>query len=157
MLVKGATTGLTSALRYFDICRQRFKSRYMFSQWETPLQSNVVCHWLPIIRMTLPISCVVSCLPIMWNHLTSAIVFPQNWWNMMASSNGNIVRVIGHWAGNSPVTGEFPAQRPVPWSFCVFFVLRLNKRLCKQSRCRWFETPSRPLWRHCNVSQSLPI
>ena len=29
-------------------------------------------------------------------------------------------------AGNSPVTGEFPAQRPVTWSFDVFFDLRLN-------------------------------
>ena len=30
-------------------------------------------------------------------------------------------------AGNSPVTGEFPAQRPVTQSFDVFFDLRLNK------------------------------
>ena len=29
--------------------------------------------------------------------------------------------------GNSPVTGEFPAQRPVMWSFDVFFYLRLNQ------------------------------
>ena len=35
-------------------------------------------------------------------------------------------------AGNSPVTGEFPAQRPVTRSFDVFFDLRLNKRLSKQ-------------------------
>ena len=32
-------------------------------------------------------------------------------------------------AGNSPVTGEFPAQRPVTRSFDVSFDLRLNKRL----------------------------
>ena len=31
--------------------------------------------------------------------------------------------------GNSPVTGEFPAQRPVTRSFDVFYDLRLNKRL----------------------------
>ena len=54
-------------------------------------------------------------------------------------------------AGNSPVTGEFPSQRPVRRSFDVFFDLRLNKRLSKQSCGWWFETPSRPLWRHCNV------
>ena len=36
-------------------------------------------------------------------------------------------------AGNSPVTGEFPPQRPVTQSFDVFFDLRLNKRLGKQS------------------------
>ena len=36
--------------------------------------------------------------------------------------------------GNSPVTGEFPAQGPVTRGFDVFFDLRLNKRLSKQSR-----------------------
>ena len=30
-------------------------------------------------------------------------------------------------AGNSPVPGEFPAQRPVTRSFDVFFDLRLNE------------------------------
>ena len=54
-------------------------------------------------------------------------------------------------AGNSPGTGEFPAQRPVTRSFDVFFDLRLNKRLSKQSWGWWFETLWRPLWRHCNV------
>ena len=53
-------------------------------------------------------------------------------------------------AGNSPVTGEFPAQRPVTRSFDLFFDLRLNKRLNKQSWGWWFETQSSPLWRNCN-------
>ena len=51
-------------------------------------------------------------------------------------------------AGNSPVPGEFPTQRPVTRSFDVFFEIRPNKRLSKQSWGWWFETPSRPLWRH---------
>ena len=55
-------------------------------------------------------------------------------------------------AGNSPVPGEFPAQRPVTRSFDVFFDLRLNKRLSKQLWGWWFETLSCPLWRHCNGS-----
>ena len=55
-------------------------------------------------------------------------------------------------AGNSPVPGEFPAQRPLTRRFDVFFDLRLNKRLSKQSWGWWFETSSRPLWRQCNVS-----
>ena len=53
-------------------------------------------------------------------------------------------------AGNSPASGDFPAQRPVTRSFDVFFGLCLNKRLRKQSWGWWFETLSRPLWRHCN-------
>ena len=55
-------------------------------------------------------------------------------------------------AGNSPATDEFPSQRPVTQSFGVFFDLCLNKQLSKQSRRWWFETPSCPLWRHCNGS-----
>ena len=70
---------------------------------------------------------------------------------MMTSSNGNIFRVTGHLCGNSPVPGEFHTQRPVTRSFDVYFDLRPNKRLSKQSWSWWFETPSRPFWRHRNV------
>ena len=49
-----------------------------------------------------------------------------------------------------PVTGEFPSQRPLTRNFNIFFDLRLNQQLSKQCRRRWFETPSRSLWRHCN-------
>ena len=55
--------------------------------------------------------------------------------------------------GNSPVPGRFPSQRPVTRCFDVFFNSRLNKGLSKQPRRRWFETPSRPLWRHCDDSE----
>ena len=49
---------------------------------------------------------------------------------MMTSSNGNIFRVTGY------LCGEFtgPVQRPVTWSFVVFFDLHPNKRLGKQWR-----------------------
>ena len=50
------------------------------------------------------------------------------------------------------VPGESPAQKPVTQSFDVFFDLRLNKRLSKQSWGWWFEMPSRPQWRHRNVT-----
>ena len=53
-------------------------------------------------------------------------------------------------AGNSRVAGEFLTQRPVTRSFDVFFDLCQNKRLSKQWWGWWFETPSHPLWRHCN-------
>ena len=52
-------------------------------------------------------------------------------------------------AGNSPVTGEFPAQRPATRSFDVFFDRRMDKQLSKQSWGWWFDTPSGSLWRHC--------
>ena len=56
--------------------------------------------------------------------------------------------------GNPSVTDGFPSQSPVTRSFYVFFDLHLNKRLSKQSRHRWFETPSRSLWRHWNAVNS---
>ena len=70
------------------------------------------------------------------------------------------LRVTCLCAGNSPGTGEFPAQKAsyaenvsIWWRHHdVYFDLRPNKRLSKQSWGWWFETPSRPLWRHRNVS-----
>ena len=56
-------------------------------------------------------------------------------------------------AGNSPVRGEFPTQRPLKRSFDVYFDLRPNKRLSIQSLGWWFETLSPPLWRHRNVTR----
>ena len=52
---------------------------------------------------------------------------------MVTSSNGNISRVTGYLCADSPVTGEFPTQRPVTWSFDGFFNLRLNNRLSKRA------------------------
>ena len=69
------------------------------------------------------------------------------WWRHQIETFSALLTIC---AGNSPVTGEFPAQRPVTRSFDIFFDLRLHKRLSKQSWGWWFETPSRPLWRHCN-------
>ena len=70
---------------------------------------------------------------------------------MMTSSNGNIFRVTGL------LWGEFTGHHLIPLKkasdaelWCLFY-LCLNKRLSKQSRRWWFETPSRPLWRHCNI------
>ena len=65
--------------------------------------------------------------------------------SMMTSSNGTFSPWLALCAGNSPVTGEFPSQRPVTRSLKVFFDLRLNIRFSKQSICRWFEKPSRSL------------
>ena len=73
---------------------------------------------------------------------TAGIVF--SWWrHQMETFSALLALCEGE--------GEFPAQRAVQRSFDVFFDLHLNKRLSKQSKHRWFETPSHSLWRHCNV------
>ena len=62
---------------------------------------------------------------------------------------------LRYWPLVSPVTGEFPSQRPVTWTFDISFDLCLTKRLSNQSRRWWFETPLSLLWRHWNVFTSL--
>ena len=51
------------------------------------------------------------------------------WWRHQMETFYALLAICG---GNSPVPGEFPAQRPVTRSFDVFFDLRLNKWLSKQ-------------------------
>ena len=63
---------------------------------------------------------------IKWKH------FPRHW---------PFVRGIHRSPVNSPPKGQWRG---------VFLDRRLNKRLSKQSWGWWFETPSRPLWRHTN-------
>ena len=86
------------------------------------------CWWLGVVRKHAMHQQERYCSHddvIKWKH------FPRYW-------------ILAICAGNSP------AQRPVTRSL-VFFDLRLNKRLSKQTWGWWFETLSRPLWRHCNV------
>ena len=75
------------------------------------------------------------------------IKYANTWWRHQMETFSALLTIC---AGNSPVTGEFPAQRPVTRSFDVFFDLRLNERLSKQSWGWWFETQLRSIWRHCN-------
>ena len=72
-----------------------------------------------------------------------------SWWRHQIETFSVLLALC---AGNSPVTGEFLSQRPVTRSFDVFFDLRLNKRLSKQSWGWWFETPSSSSWLHINGS-----
>ena len=76
------------------------------------------------------------------------------WWHHQIETFSALLAIC---AGYSPVTGEFPAQRPVMRSFDVFFDRRPNKRLSKQWWSWWFETPSYPLWRHGSVYKSYYI
>ena len=70
------------------------------------------------------------------------------WWRYQMETFSALLAIC---AGNSPVTGEFPAQRPVTRTLMFFSDLHLNTRFGKQWWDWWFEIPSRPLWRHSNV------
>ena len=72
--------------------------------------------------------------------------------HMMTSSNGNIFRVTGHLCRELTSHRWIPCAKASDAKLCVFFDLRLNNRLSKQSWGWWFETPSQSLRRHCNVT-----
>ena len=52
------------------------------------------------------------------------------WWRHQMETFSALLAIC---AGNSPVSGEFPAQRPVTRSFDIIFDVHLNKQLSKQS------------------------
>ena len=70
------------------------------------------------------------------------------WWRHQMETFSALLAIC---AGNSPVPGEFPTQRPVTRSFDVYFDLSPNKVLSKYSWGWWFETLSGPLWRQSNA------
>ena len=88
---------------------------------------------------------MILCITLKWLRLKKRPTSPWRRHQMETFS-----ALLALCAGNSPVTGEFPSQRPVTWSFDAFFDLCLNKRLSKQWWGWWLETPSCSLWLHCN-------
>ena len=82
--------------------------------------------------------------------LVTAIIKHFSWCRHQMETFSALLAIC---AGNSPAIGEFSAQRPVARNFNVFFNLRLNKRLSKQTYGWRFETPSRLLWCYCNVNK----
>ena len=94
--------------------------------------------WMSLIFMW-NITCKGPC-PIKWVnklfHIYSiyqsimATKTGNSWWRHQMETFSALLALC---AGKPPVTGEFPSQRPVTRSFDVFFDLRLNKRLSKQS------------------------
>ena len=77
----------------------------------------------------------------------------SRWSLMMTSSNGSI-NALRHWPFVRG-THQSPVNCPRKGQWCRDLIFSLictrKKRLSKQSRCRWFETPCRSLLRQCNV------
>ena len=78
--------------------------------------------------------------------------FFSTWWHHQMSA---FLALLALYAGNIPVHGEVPSQRQVVRSFDAFFDLCLNIQLSTQVIRRWFETPSRSLWRHWHDNHRL--
>ena len=114
----------------------------MVDSWK--IKENLSLYVFPITLQSFDISFVV----ILHRLLNKEWIL--SWWRHQMETFFALLAIC---AGNSPVPGELPTQTPVTRSFDVFFDLRLNRRLSKQWWGWWFETLSRPLWRHRNVCE----
>ena len=138
---------------YADVMDQRDFARFEF---------KMSCGWISHIFAQHPSTSLYIDIPWKWNYFQQLLarrskcshplsscthLWRHAWWRNRMETFSALLALC---AGNSSVTGEFPSQRPMTQSFDVFFDLRLNKRLSKQSSGWWFETPSRQLWHHCN-------
>ena len=107
-----------------------------------PIINNIMgcCpRWMSQIRIDDESKLACYCLVPLGNRGRLNIkVSSYTWWRHQMETFSALLALC---VGNSPVTGEFLSQRPVTRSCDVFFDLRLNKRLRKQSRRWWFKTP----------------
>ena len=93
--------------------------------------SHIAWHKLDKIEKKIWVTSVNCC------HSFAATL---TWWHHEMETFSALLALC---AGNSPVTLTKASDAVLLWS-------GLNKRLGKQSGRRWFEMPSRSLWRHCN-------
>ena len=115
-----------------------FKKFYTLYKKQTDQKLNKTCQSAAIADATILVPC----------HEVKSLQLVSWWHHHMETFSTSLALC----EGNLPVTGGFPSQRPVMWSFDVlFFDLHLNKQLSKQFKHWWFETPSHSLWRHYNV------
>ena len=109
--------------------------------------------WLALIEATV---CYLSLYQHQNNHvyrICTKVTFSITWLRHQMETFSALLFVMGiHWTPPPPphTHTHTHTQRPVTRNFGDFFDLCLNKRLSKQSTRRWFETPSRLFWSHCN-------
>ena len=107
---------------------------------------NPACQWRPFVvtgknNLTPGVSWLAC-------HILPGPLLLTELGYKMTSSNGNIFRLTG------PLWGEFTRHRWIPHTKAsdaeLWCFLWSAPELSKQWQGLWFETPSRPLWRHCN-------
>ena len=113
----------------------------------------------PRTRETLNIAPCVN----RWNPLIGMLSFLMHYENIFVTRDVYLHDVdikwkhfLRYWSfvrgiHRSPVDSPHKGR----WRGALMFTL-MNKRLSKQSRRRWFQTPSHSLWRHSNEMPLLP-
>ena len=111
---------------------------HVTSKWATPCKTQITDMCVTLSGIDYISTCLYPIKICIW----------FSWWRHQMET---LYSLLAFCAGNSPATGEFPAQRPVARNFDDFFDLRPHKWLSKQWRRWWFVTASRSLWRYYNV------
>ena len=135
-IIKMTNSGTTNDVNFV---KMTFLFDCMVTVYQTPNSSQYTsCH------------CVTLATYLPGSSRHSAVV-PQSMIDNMDTMLAHF-RTFTHyiWWRHQPVTNGFTSQKSVTRSFEVFLDLRLNKRLNKRPRLRWFDDS---LWRHCNVSK----
>ena len=141
---------LVCKLLYSIEISQQFVPKFSIN-YESALVQRVSLHQ----RGDRPLSqaIIIQCWPCFWTYvrISRPRVNPYRAeWILVTHDDVKRKKFPGYRPFMRRIHREFHAQRPVTRNFDVFFDLRPNKRLSKQSGGWWFETPSSPLWCHCN-------
>ena len=120
----------------FAVYTKQYPLHIRWQSWDTP-KTSISFVWISWFRVFAYCSADYSdfsngCLMFVYtlaliNRFTYKIqlnVIIYAWWRHQMETFSTLLAIC---AGNSPVTGEFLAQRPVTRSFDVFFDLHLNK------------------------------
>ena len=168
MLVKGAPELLQFSSMQFKTCFWQSRHIYIYTTynityiiiWYMTLHRKSCDKKSPIVRSDdksseLTIDGVVVCpfasdqsppvVLAMWLTVCCARDGNKSWRHQIETFSA----LLALCAGNSPVTGEFPAQRLVTRSFDAFLSAP-EFPVGKQSWGWWCETSSHLLWRHYN-------
>ena len=93
------------------------KSIFLFQRWKHNTTETLErVQWLVALLYLLYFTDII------W-ILDQIYINSYTWWRHQMET---FYALLAFCAGNSPVTGEFPSQRPVTRSFDVFFHLRLK-------------------------------
>ena len=111
------------------LCWEFTGHRFMFIM-EIPHLERPSLYW-DVEKAMLSFNCVITWVNMLFCHPVNRLSNNKTWWWRHQIETFSALLTLC--AGDSPVTGEFPSQRPVMRSFDVFFNLCLNERLSKQS------------------------
>ena len=127
-------------------CRQA-TSHYLSQCWPSSMSLYDVTRpqWVKCQRES---TCIFRCLVKQWCSNVSASerkreMFSAWWRHQMETFSALLASLWGESAGNRRI----PLTKASDVELWCFFMCKI---LCKQSRRRWFKTPSLSLWRHCN-------